>query len=135
MLTITNCLISNKIAINSYIKLYLLPDRSKSGKRKSAIKKADLNPKFDETFTFSQLGLRDLEQRTLWLSVWHKDRLGRNDFLGEIILPLESATQTLLQTNREHKWYKLQERVSVSKSIDYYITCLIAIISFFHRSI
>jgi len=32
-----------------YVKVYLLPDKSKSGKRKTKVKKHTLNPVFDET--------------------------------------------------------------------------------------
>ena len=31
-----------------YVKVYLLPDRSKSGKRKTKVKKHTINPVFDE---------------------------------------------------------------------------------------
>ena len=34
---------------NRYVKVYLLPDKSKSGKRKTKVKKHTLNPVFDET--------------------------------------------------------------------------------------
>ena len=36
---------------NSYIKTYLLPDRSRSGKRKSKVKKNTIHPVFDEIIT------------------------------------------------------------------------------------
>ena len=32
----------------SYVKVYLLPDRSKAGKRKTKVKKHTLNPLFEE---------------------------------------------------------------------------------------
>lgn len=32
-----------------YVKVYLLPDKSKSGKRKTRVKKHTLNPIFEET--------------------------------------------------------------------------------------
>lgn len=32
-----------------YVKVYLLPDKSKSGKRKTKVKKHTLNPEFNET--------------------------------------------------------------------------------------
>jgi synaptotagmin-like protein len=35
-----------------YVKVYLLPDKSKSGKRKTKVKKHTLNPVFDETLKF-----------------------------------------------------------------------------------
>nr|XP_022326115.1 extended synaptotagmin-2-like isoform X6 [Crassostrea virginica] len=48
-----------------YVKMYLLPDKSSSGKRKTAVIKNNLNPVFDETFEFSlkqeEIADRDLE--------------------------------------------------------------------------
>ena len=38
----------NFIFLFSYVKVYLLPDKSKSGKRKTKVKKHTLNPVFDE---------------------------------------------------------------------------------------
>ena len=37
----------------SYVKVYLLPDKSKSGKRKTKVKKHTLNPVFDEILKVS----------------------------------------------------------------------------------
>ena len=36
-----------------YVKVYLLPDKSKGGKRKTRVKKHTLNPYFDETLKVS----------------------------------------------------------------------------------
>ena len=52
--------------------------------------------------------MSELDSRTLWISVWHSDMFGRNDFLGEVVLPL--ADQVFDQD--QAKWYPLQERVS-----------------------
>ena len=54
--------------------------------------------------------LSDLENRTLWLTVWHSDMFGRNDFLGEVTLPLAGR---IFDDPTPH-WYQLQERVSTS---------------------
>lgn len=89
-----------------YVKVYLLPDKSKSGKRKTKVKKHTLNPVFDETLKF-HLSLSGLETRTLWLTVWHSDMFGRNDFLGEVMMPLENK----VFDDPTPKWYNLQERV------------------------
>lgn len=88
-----------------YVKVYLLPDKSKSGKRKTRVKKHTLNPIFDEVLRF-QVNLDGLENRTLWLSVWHSDMFGRNDFLGEVLMPLENK----VFDDPLPKFYTLQER-------------------------
>uniref|UniRef100_T1KMI0 C2 domain-containing protein n=1 Tax=Tetranychus urticae TaxID=32264 RepID=T1KMI0_TETUR len=94
-----------------YVKLYLLPDRSKSGKRKTKVKKHTLNPVFDESLKF-YLPSNQTEGRTLWISVWHSDIFGRNDFLGEVTLPL---TKEILK-NSGLRWYPLQERIDLLES-------------------
>ncbi|XP_076172876.1 uncharacterized protein LOC143149426 isoform X1 [Ptiloglossa arizonensis] len=88
-----------------YVKVYLLPDKSKSGKRKTKVKKHTLNPEFNETLKF-HMSLSGLETRTLWLTVWHSDMFGRNDFLGEVQMPLENK----IFDDPTPKWYPLQER-------------------------
>lgn len=105
----------------SYVKLYLLPDRSKSGKRKSSTQKSQLEPNFDEKFTFGPVQFSQFSDKTLWLSVWHKDRLGRNDFLGEILLPLSQVRHQLLSSDLScrstgPRWYQLGDRVSILTS-------------------
>ncbi|XP_012265813.2 uncharacterized protein LOC105691685 isoform X1 [Athalia rosae] len=88
-----------------YVKVYLLPDKSKGGKRKTKVKKHTLNPVFDETLKF-HMSLNGLETRTLWLTVWHSDMFGRNDFLGEVRMALENK----IFDDPTPRWYPLQER-------------------------
>ena len=49
----------------------------------------------------------ELSSRTLWLSVWDWDRFGRNQFLGEVRLPLSS----LDLTDTTDYWYTLLDKV------------------------
>ncbi|XP_060527317.1 uncharacterized protein LOC132702588 isoform X2 [Cylas formicarius] len=88
-----------------YVKVYLLPDKSKGGKRKTKVKKHTLNPVFDECLKF-HMSLNELEIRTLWLTVWHSDMFGRNDFLGEVMMTLENK----VFDDPTPRWYNLQER-------------------------
>ncbi|KAG1714871.1 Synaptotagmin-like protein 4 [Nymphon striatum] len=96
-----------------HIKGYLLPDKSKSGKRKTKPKRHTLNPVFDEIMRFS-VTISELETRTLWLTVWHVDRLGQNFFLGEITLPLGSDSLMLT----EPTWFPLKERLEPSEYLN-----------------
>lgn len=66
---------------------------------------------FDETLRF-YMSLSSLESRTLWLSVWHSDMFGRNDFLGEVLMPLQGK----VFDTPAPQWYNLQERVSKTAS-------------------
>lgn len=54
------------------------------------------------------VSLEELETRTLWLSVWHSDIFGRNDFLGEVVVPLVNK----VFDDPSPKVYPLKERVS-----------------------
>lgn len=74
---------------NPYVKSYLLPDKSRQGKRKTTIKRNTTNPLYGETLQYI-VPESILLTRTLQLSVWHHDRFGRNTFLGEIEEPLDS---------------------------------------------
>ncbi|XP_069801662.1 synaptotagmin-like protein 5 isoform X2 [Dendropsophus ebraccatus] len=72
-----------------YVKAYLLPDKSRQSKRKTKIKTNTTNPEFNEVLKYV-ISHTQLETRTLQLSVWHNDRFGRNSFLGEVNIPLDT---------------------------------------------
>lgn len=100
-----------KIRSDPYVKSYLLPDKSKTGKRKTKVKKNCLNPVFDEILRYS-IAKSELENRTLWLTVWHNDRFGRNDFLGEVTIPFDYYRFE----GPALKWYPLQQRQEFTPS-------------------
>ncbi|CAG0916872.1 unnamed protein product [Notodromas monacha] len=108
-----------------YVKVYLLPDRTKTGKRKTKVKKHTLNPIFDEVLRFPGT-LEDLMARTLSLSVWHSDMFGRNDFLGEVTLPLKLTDLA----NPIPKWYKLQEKLPSNDDAAFFKGSLIVALKF-----
>uniref|UniRef100_A0A8C8ZAK6 Synaptotagmin-like protein 1 n=1 Tax=Prolemur simus TaxID=1328070 RepID=A0A8C8ZAK6_PROSS len=89
-----------------YVKSYLLPD--KQSKRKTAVKKRNLNPVFNETLRYS-VPQAELPGRVLSLSVWHRESLGRNIFLGEVEVPLDTWNW-----DSEPTWLPLQPRVPPS---------------------
>ncbi|OWK56191.1 Synaptotagmin-like protein 4 [Lonchura striata] len=72
---------------NPYVKTYLLPDKSRQGKRKTTIKRNTINPLYNELLKY-EVNKSLLLARTLQFSVWHHDRFGRNTFLGEVEVPL-----------------------------------------------
>ncbi|NXN09376.1 SYTL4 protein, partial [Indicator maculatus] len=74
---------------NPYVKTYLLPDKSRQGKRKTTIKRNTINPLFNELLKY-EINKSLLLARTLQFSVWHYDRFGRNTFLGEVEVPLDA---------------------------------------------
>ncbi|MEE6511605.1 hypothetical protein FKM82_018245 [Ascaphus truei] len=97
---------------NPYVKCYLLPDKSSQGKRKTGVKKKTLDPLFNDTLKY-KLEQSELQCRVLNLSVWHRGLLGRNLFLGEVELDLESWDWNQIQP----AWYNLQPRTPLSPDI------------------
>ncbi|KAM9234578.1 synaptotagmin-like protein 3 isoform 2-T2 [Dugong dugon] len=93
---------------NPYVKIYLLPDRSSQGKRKTRVQKNTTDPTFQETLKY-QVDPAQLAARRLQVSVWHLGVLTRRVFLGEVLIPLatwdfgDSATQAF-------HWYPLRPK-------------------------
>ncbi|KAH0624764.1 hypothetical protein JD844_032543 [Phrynosoma platyrhinos] len=96
-----------------YVKVYLLPDKSRQSKRKTKIKSNTTNPEFNEILKYV-ISHTQLETRTLQLSVWHYDRFGHNSFLGEVEIPLDSWNFE----NQLDEWFMLQPKVSMSQFTD-----------------
>ncbi|XP_063343374.1 synaptotagmin-like protein 2 [Pelmatolapia mariae] len=94
-----------------YVKCYLLPDKTKLGKRKTSVKKKTLNPTYNEVLTFKVM-MRVLKTQSLNVSVWHDNSLGRNRFLGEVNLNLLEWDFSNTQINE----YALKTRVSAQAS-------------------
>ena len=110
---------------NPYIKTYLLPDKSKHSKKKTGVKHKTTDPYYGEVlkvmvqlffiiyFSLDPLHMQyklsqsEVPHRTLWLSVWDFDRFGKNQFLGEVQLPLSSVD---LNDPTPH-WHTLQDKV------------------------
>ncbi|XP_019341815.1 synaptotagmin-like protein 5 isoform X1 [Alligator mississippiensis] len=95
-----------------YVKAYLLPDKSRQSKRKTKIKSNSTNPEFNETLKYV-ISHTQLETRTLQLSVWHYDRFGRNSFLGEVEIPLDSWNFE----NQRDEWFVLQPKVEIAADV------------------
>ncbi|XP_078236120.1 synaptotagmin-like protein 1 isoform X2 [Pogona vitticeps] len=89
-----------------YVKTYLLPDKSNHSKRKTAVKKKTLDPIFNETLKY-KIEKANLQGRILNLSVWHHDALGRNLFMGEV----EVTLNTWDWSNTSPQWFNLQPRM------------------------
>ncbi|XP_043100038.1 extended synaptotagmin-2 isoform X1 [Puntigrus tetrazona] len=89
-----NLIALNKDGSDPYIRLYLLPDKSRSGRRKTSTLKKTLNPIYDQSFEFN-VSIVELHRRTLDIAVKngggllskHKVLLGKAlvDLAGEDI--------------------------------------------------
>ncbi|XP_053912715.1 synaptotagmin-like protein 5 isoform X2 [Cuculus canorus] len=71
---------------DTFVKGYLLPDDSKATKHKTPTIKKSVNPQWNHTFAFSGLNSRDIRNVCLELTVWDKESLSSNIFLGGVRL-------------------------------------------------
>lgn len=71
---------------DAFVKGYMLPDNSKSSKHKTPVVKKSVNPSWNHTFTYSGLQPNDLNNVCLELTVWDKESLSSNVFLGGVRL-------------------------------------------------
>ncbi|XP_041858566.1 synaptotagmin-like protein 5 isoform X2 [Melanotaenia boesemani] len=69
-----------------FVKGYLLPDSNKATKHKTAVERRTVNPHWNHTFTYCGLQPGDLNNICLELTVWDKEALASNVFLGGVRL-------------------------------------------------
>ncbi|KAG7278869.1 hypothetical protein CRUP_036383 [Coryphaenoides rupestris] len=94
-----------KDAIDGYVSLMLLPDKSKATKKKTAVKKRDLSPEFNERFEYV-LTLEEAKRRQLSVSVKDNSASFRGrDVIGQV--HLELAEVNLLAGVTE--WFDLTD--------------------------
>ncbi|XP_023934481.2 regulating synaptic membrane exocytosis protein 2-like isoform X9 [Bicyclus anynana] len=86
-----------------YSKIFLLPDKSEKSKRRTKTLANTLEPRWNQTFVYCGIRISDLKKRTLEVTVWDLNRYGPNDFLGEVLLDLDSVIM-----NQEANWYLLK---------------------------
>lgn len=68
---------------------YLLPSKSKSSsKKKTPVVKKTKSPNYNHTFVYNNLSLEQLKDMCLELTVWDRETLSSNDFLGGVRLSL-----------------------------------------------
>ncbi|XP_037624581.1 extended synaptotagmin-1 isoform X2 [Sebastes umbrosus] len=78
----------SKDGVDSYVSLMLLPDKSKATKRKTAVKKRDLNPEYNERFEYD-LSVEDARFRRLSVSVKNNSASFRSrDVVGQVQIDL-----------------------------------------------
>ncbi|KAM4791527.1 extended synaptotagmin-2 isoform 1-T1 [Cyanocitta cristata] len=89
-----------------YVRMYLLPDKRRSGRRKTHVSKKTLNPVFDQMFDFS-VSLPEVQRRTLDVAVKNSGGFLSKDkgLLGKVLIPLASEELAKGWT----QWYDLTE--------------------------
>ncbi|XP_051568880.1 extended synaptotagmin-1 [Myxocyprinus asiaticus] len=101
---------SSKDGLDTFISLILLPDKSKATKRKTSVKKKNLNPEFNERFEFD-MTMEEAQRRALSVCVknasssfMHRDK----DVIGQVQIDLGNVD--LLSGVTE--WFDLKEENS-----------------------
>ncbi|KAG7215281.1 hypothetical protein INR49_020516 [Caranx melampygus] len=78
----------SKDGVDSYVSLMLLPDKSKATKRKTAVKKRDVKPEYNEKFDYD-LPLEETRFRRLSVSVKNNSASFRSrDVIGQVQIEL-----------------------------------------------
>ncbi|KAM9860032.1 extended synaptotagmin-1 [Aulostomus maculatus] len=78
----------SKDGVDSYVSLMLLPDKSKATKRKTAVKKRDLHPEYNERFEYD-LPSEEIRFKQLSVSVKNNSASFRSrDILGQVQIDL-----------------------------------------------
>ncbi|XP_029375763.1 synaptotagmin-like protein 2 isoform X9 [Echeneis naucrates] len=103
---------TKKNCSDPYVKCYLLPGKTKLGKKKTTVKKKTLNPTYNEILRF-KVTMEVLKTQSLNISVWHNNTFGRKSFLGEVDLDLSEWDFSNTQINE----YTLKARVSPQTSV------------------
>ncbi|KAM9824016.1 regulating synaptic membrane exocytosis protein 2-like [Neosynchiropus ocellatus] len=84
---------------NLYVQIQTLPETSEP--RRTKIVKKSFDPRWNQTFIFGPVHLRDL---TLEVSVWDQVRVREEEFLGEVLIQMDPH----LLDDQPH-WYQLKD--------------------------
>nr|XP_046227331.1 extended synaptotagmin-2 isoform X2 [Scatophagus argus] len=101
-----NLIAFTKDGSDPFIRLYLLPDKSRTGRRKTSTMKRTLNPIFDQTFEFS-VSMVELHRRTLDVAVKNGGSIlsKHKGLLGKVLVDLSGEDISKGWT----QWYDLSE--------------------------
>ncbi|XP_075936823.1 extended synaptotagmin-2 [Anarhichas minor] len=109
-----NLIAFTKDGSDPFIRLYLLPDKSRTGRRKTSTMKRTLNPVYDQTFEFS-VSMVELHRRTLDVAVKNGGSIlsKHKGLLGKVLVDLSGDDISKGCT----QWYDLSEDGVSSQSI------------------
>lgn len=96
---------------DSFVKGYLYPIKGKNTKKKTPVVKKNLNPNYDHTFVYTAVGLEQLRDMCVELTVWDKEAMLSNEFLGGV--RLSSGKGTIKMGKEDVELDSVGEEVSV----------------------
>ncbi|XP_071341098.1 extended synaptotagmin-2 isoform X3 [Trachinotus anak] len=101
-----NLIAFTKDGSDPFIRLYLLPDKSRTGRRKTSTMKRTLNPVYDQTFEFT-VSMVELHRRTLDVAVKNGGSIlsKHKGLLGKVLVDLSGEDISRGWT----QWYDLSE--------------------------
>uniref|UniRef100_A0A3B4TU59 Extended synaptotagmin 2 n=1 Tax=Seriola dumerili TaxID=41447 RepID=A0A3B4TU59_SERDU len=101
-----NLIAFTKDGSDPFIRLYLLPDKSRTGRRKTSTMKRTLNPVYDQTFEFT-VSIVELHRRTLDVAVKNGGSIlsKHKGLLGKVLVDLSGEDISRGWT----QWYDLSE--------------------------
>ncbi|XP_056155208.1 extended synaptotagmin-2-A [Lampris incognitus] len=101
-----NLIAFTKDGSDPFVRLYLLPDKSRTGRRKTSTLKRTLNPVYDQTFEFS-VSMVELHRRTLDVAVKNGGNIlsKHKGLLGKVLVDLSGEDISKGWT----QWYDLTE--------------------------
>ncbi|XP_060950043.1 extended synaptotagmin-2 [Limanda limanda] len=107
-----NLIAFTKDGSDPFIRLYLLPDKSRTGRRKTSPMKRTLHPVYDQTFEFS-VSMVELHRRTLDVAVKNGGSIlsKHKGLLGKVLVDLSGEDIARGWT----QWYSLSEDGSSSQ--------------------
>uniref|UniRef100_A0AAY4ET99 Extended synaptotagmin-like protein 1b n=1 Tax=Denticeps clupeoides TaxID=299321 RepID=A0AAY4ET99_9TELE len=86
---------SSKDGLDTYVSLILLPDKSKATKKKTGVKKKDLNPEYNERFEID-LSLDEVQRRSLSVCVKNNSAsFMSRDVVGQVSLSLQLCSSVI----------------------------------------
>ncbi|XP_044522614.1 extended synaptotagmin-3 [Gracilinanus agilis] len=90
--------------VDPYVRVYLLPDRKWTGRKKTSIKRKTLNPQYDEKFEFC-VPVEEVKKRSLDVAVKNRRPFGshRRKELGKVLIDLSKEDLVKGFT----QWYEL----------------------------
>eukprot|EP00051_Salpingoeca_urceolata_P017245 m.233395 g.233395 ORF g.233395 m.233395 type:complete len:635 (+) comp18900_c0_seq2:2963-4867(+) len=90
-----------------YVKCYVMPDPKKKTKQKTTVCRQTLNPTFDQTLAWTFPQSETYKDKRLYLGIWDKDFMSRNDFMGAMAFDLAEVANPDVTIDG---WYVVLDR-------------------------